>query len=57
MAAAEGNLLPAIHPATLQVEKNGRKVAKAAQDPPDDGRGYIEHMKVLVSCVPAANHA
>ncbi len=57
MAAAEGKLLPAIHPATLLVEKTGRKVAKAAQELPEDGRGYIEHMKVRVSCVPAANDA
>ena len=57
MAAAEGRLLPALHPATLLVEKTGRKVAKAAQEPPEDGRGYIEHMKVLVCCVPVANDA
>ena len=57
MAAAEGKLLPAAHPATLLVEQIGRKVARVAAEPPEDGRGYIEHMKVPACCVPVADNA
>lgn len=46
-AEAEGKLLPANHPATLQVRRIGERIAAKAAEGSGDG-GRLDHMKVLM---------